>query len=120
MEGASAQAEATLSAALAYVELRAALAAAIRSGRVPAGSRDSILTDLELAWGDVTVIDVTDSLLRAGGDLAERVRLRAYDAVHLAALLSLGTPPDLIFACWDRELRDAARALGYAIFPDSL
>lgn len=56
-------------------------------------------------------------LIRTAGDLAEQMRLRAYDAVHLAALRRLGEPGRVTFACWDADLREAARRLGYALIP---
>lgn len=43
--------------------------------------------------------------------------LRGYDAVHLAALLQFGGPQEVIFACWDTELRRAAAELGYSLIP---
>ncbi len=57
------------------------------------------------------------ALLRTAGDLAERMELRADDAVHLAALVRTGAPADVTFACWDGALRRAASALGYDLRP---
>ncbi len=120
METRSAQAERTISVALAYVELRATLAAALRSGRVPRGSRELLALELERVWDGISPIVVDELLLRAAGDLAERMRLRAYDAVHLAALLCLNGSGQPVFACWDRDLRNAAEALGYRLLPSAL
>lgn len=117
MRAATVEAERRVSAAMAYVELRSALAAAIRSGRVLALSRDSLTIELERVWNNVTVIPLDATLLRRGGDLAEQMRLRAYDAVHLAALSEAGDPGEIVFACWDSELRNAARDLGYQLLP---
>jgi hypothetical protein len=36
--------------------------------------------------------------------------LSAYDAVHLAGALSFAAGEELEFACWDKELRGAAKA----------
>lgn len=56
-------------------------------------------------------------LLRDAGELAERLRLRGYDAVHLAALRQLGDPGTVTLATWDADLRRAARELGYGLIP---
>ena len=110
-------AELIASAAIAYVELRAALAAAIRDGRIPAELRDRVVLGLERLWEGVSEIVLDRPLLRDAGDLAERMRLRGYDAVHLAALRQLGDPEDVTFACWDTDLRRAAEESGYRVFP---
>jgi uncharacterized protein len=110
-------ADATASAAICYVELRSALAAAVRAGRVTGATRESLLLELERLWQDTAVIDLEPLLLRRAGDLAERMRLRAYDAVHLAALTFTGETGEVTFACWDADLRLAAQDLGYQVFP---
>lgn len=113
----TARAELLGSAAIAYIELRAALAAAIRDGRIAAGLRHRIVQALERVWEGVSEVTLDRPLLRDAGDLAERMQLRGYDAVHLAALQELGSPDAVTFACWDSELRRAAHALGYAVVP---
>ncbi len=117
MRAAAANADRTTSAEIAYVELRAALASAIRSGRVESLLRDSLLRELERLWNGAVVIPVDTTLLHHAGDLAEQMRLRAYDAVHLAALSETGDPGEIVFACWDADLRRAARELGYQLLP---
>ena len=105
------------SAAIAYVELRASIAAALRMGRLRAEERDVVLDRLERLWGNVIDIPLDRPLLRLAGDLAEQAHLRGYDAVHLAALQTTGDREEVTFACWDADLRRAAQALGYALFP---
>jgi predicted nucleic acid-binding protein len=112
-------ADAVASAAIAYVELRAALAAAIRDGRIPGTARDLALAELERLWGGVSPVAIRSPLLQLAGDLAERYRLRGYDAVHLAALLDLGSPGEVSLCCWDTDLRRAAGAIGYTLVPAS-
>lgn len=110
-------AERLVSAAIAYVELRAALAAAFRLGRIRPPLRDNFMAVLERLWSNTYEVAVDRALLRQAGNLAEQMRLRAYDAVHLAALCESGEPGDLAFACWDGDLRNAARELGYHLVP---
>jgi predicted nucleic acid-binding protein len=58
------------------------------------------------------------AVAKRAGDLAESHHLRGYDAVHLAALQRLGSPRRVDrVACWDDDLRRAASAAGYALFP---
>jgi len=45
-------------------------------------------------------------------------RLRAFDAIHLAAALALGAPGSIIFAVYDRDLARAARREGFRILTD--
>jgi len=120
MEALSAASERTASAAIAYVELHAALTAAIRAGRVPSSSRDDRRVALEQIWGEVYEIAIERPLLQHAARLATEVRLRAYDAVHLAALTFTGETDEVTFACWDTDLRAAAKGLGYALFPNTV
>jgi predicted nucleic acid-binding protein len=117
MAAVAAESEVIATAAIAYVELRATVAAAIRGRRVRRGVRDRLVTALERLWAQVSEIALDTPLLRQAGDLAERMGLRGYDAVHLAALQELGSPADVTFACWDTDLRRAARDLGYTLVP---
>jgi len=117
MQAVSTEAERTASAAITYVELRAALAAAIRGGRVSSLTRDSLVRRLEDLWDAVSPVVIDRELYRYAGDLAEQMHLRACDAIHLTALQDAGEPGELVFACWDSELRDAARTLGYQLLP---
>jgi uncharacterized protein len=110
-------ADLTATAAIAYAELRAAVAAAIRARVIPAHERDRIVSAVERLWEQLAEVPVDSMLIRLAGDLAEQQRLRGYDAVHLAALQTFGEPGDVTFACWDDDLRRAARALGYILLP---
>jgi predicted nucleic acid-binding protein len=102
---------------IAYVEIRAALAAAARAARITLLARDQLVQDLEQLWESMLRISANESTIRQAGDLAERMELRGYDAVHLAALSLAGSPSDVSLACWDNNLRRAGRALGYHLIP---
>ncbi len=118
MRSVAAEAEQTYSVMVAYAELRAAIAAALRDGRVPPERRDAIMTLVIATWESCERIEIDWPLVLQAGDLAERHGLRGYDAVHLAALIRAGDPESIILACWDSELRRAAADLGYAVFPE--
>jgi predicted nucleic acid-binding protein len=58
---------------------------------------------------------VDAQLARDAGELAERLALRGYDAVHLARAISADGPVTLV--TWDADLRSAAEQNGCAIAP---
>jgi predicted nucleic acid-binding protein len=104
-------------AAIGYVELCAALTAAIRAGRLDRNDEQTIWADVESVWGAVSEVRIDGSLLRRAGRLVREHQLRAYDAVHLAALVETGTSDAVQFGCWDADLRRAASDLGYSLVP---
>jgi predicted nucleic acid-binding protein len=63
------------------------------------------------------VVGIDVRLARHAGDLAQTHGLRGYDAVHLAAALSLAT--DTTFITWDADLRRAAAQVGCGVAPAS-
>jgi predicted nucleic acid-binding protein len=77
---------------------------------------DPILTEFEASWRTFEVIDITPSLARDAGEVADTFGLRAADAIQLATLRSIGAT-DLPMLAWDKRLRAAAQASGYPIYP---
>lgn len=65
-------------------------------------------------WPSWLVIPVDAPLVELAGRYAELFSLRAYDSVHLAAaqMLRQQTGMEIVFACFDRRLNDAASLLG--------
>jgi hypothetical protein len=104
-------ADAVFTAAVAEVEARAAIARRLRA-------RSATLARSELAarWSEMEIVLIDEPLLAAAGGTAEQYRLRALDALHLAAARRL-FDSQLVFACWDEELRSAARSAGLATAP---
>ena len=100
-----------ISASVGFVEMQAAIARRVAVRRAPHLRRRA--TNL---WQSVNVVDVDDALVQAAARAAEEFRLRALDAVHLAAARSVASR-DLVFATWDEELSEAARAAGLAVAP---
>jgi predicted nucleic acid-binding protein len=99
---------------IAYVELRAALARRYREGALKLAEYRRALRDLHRDWQEFFLIVVGSALVREAGALAERYRLRAYDAVHLASSLAIQAQTEevVIFACWDRVLAEVAVKAG--------
>jgi predicted nucleic acid-binding protein len=91
-----------------------------KGGRLtPVQLRRSI-DDLESLWRGVDSHAVNDALLAKAAESARAHALRAYDAVHLAGALSFAAGEELEFACWDKELRSAAKKHGFALIPQRL
>lgn len=109
-------ADAVMSSGLAYPEVRAALGAARRGGRISRRSLARAKTSWERFWDALAIVQSNRGVLMAAGDIAERQSLRGYDAVHLASALTVGGE-QLVMAVWDVRLRDAAMASGLSIAP---
>jgi uncharacterized protein len=103
------------SSLLSYPEGRAALAAARRAGRLNAGGYGRALAGFEATQAELVLVGIDDPLARHAGDLAHDLRLRGYDAVHLASVLALGTDTTLV--TWDKDLGRAAMQSGCGIAP---
>lgn len=72
---------------------------------------------IESFWDVIDWVELSEPLARRAGDLAAEHGLRAYDAVHLASLESVGDS-DTVLVSTDEELVAAARAEGFlAISP---
>ena len=93
------------------------MAAALRAGRLARSDEEAIWSDVDSLWDEVSEVRIDTSLLRRAGRLVREHQLRAYDSVHLAALLESGTSDDVQFGCWDTGLRRAASDLGYSLVP---
>jgi hypothetical protein len=106
--------------AIAHVEAASALARMQKGRRITAPQLRSRLGELERLWQAIYVHSVSDALLAQAAESAVAHALRAYDAVHLAGALSFREGEEISFACWDRELREAAAAHGFSLIPEHL
>lgn len=103
-----------VSVRLAYAEARAALAMAARADRITRQGLRGAVAGLERLYRQIDLVEVTDTVVRRAGALAEAHALRGYDAVHLAAASSIGVD-ELVLVAADRELCAAAAAVGLAV-----
>ncbi len=99
---------------LAWVELHAALAR--RAREVPESQPvvEAIEQQFSEDWQHFAVVEATQTVVTSAGDLADAFALRAYDAVQLASAhrLKQAVDEELVFACFDRRLNQAAKLLG--------
>lgn len=94
------------------VETRAALAAARRAGRLTATQYRTAKVEFAALVDELTVVEVTEDLIGLAGDLAEREALRGYDAIHLAAALTIQA--DIVTSA-DDDLCNAAERRGFHV-----
>lgn len=88
--------------------------------RLSPAKQRAALHELDAIWLTLDVHEVTDRLIQAAAQRARDHALRAYDAVHLAGALAFAEGEEIAFACWDRELSEAAGKHGFALIPDEL
>lgn len=115
--------DAAVSSRLAYPEVRAALAAASRAGRLDPDGRRRAEDLWEDYWASTRAVELTEAVSQHAGDLAGERSLRGADAVHLASMLAVlaaGTEgaEGILLAVWDRRLRVGARAAGIRVLPE--
>ncbi|MBI2829482.1 MAG: type II toxin-antitoxin system VapC family toxin [Acidobacteria bacterium] len=99
---------------VAYAETRAGLARLRREGQLGASAFSSAKRQFEEQWPAYLAVEVTDSLCRAAGDLAERYGLRGFDSIHLASCAEVARRAgwdDTRFSSFDDRLNQAARKL---------
>ena len=102
---------------VSYVEAHAGLARACRIGRISAHELREAVERLETFHRQMHHVEITADLVARAGNLAEGAARRAYDAVQLAAALSLDRD-DLVVITGDRQLAAAAQSVGLASICD--
>ena len=107
------QATVVATSGIAYPETRAALARRRRERALRPAAFAMATRAFEDDWPRYLAVDVSASICREAGELAERFRLRGYDAVHLASYLEIARRAGLAetrFSSYDERLNRAARA----------
>ena len=104
-----------VSSRLLYVETAAALTQARRIGRLTEGKRRQGRRRLDQLWSQMDVAEVDEHVVTRAADLARRLSLRGYDAVHCASAEQLDDD-DVVAASGDQRLLDAWLKLGMATY----
>jgi uncharacterized protein len=91
-----------------------------KGGRLAPAQLRHALEDLESLWRGIDSHAINGALLAKAAETTRTHSLRAYDAVHLAGALSFAAGEELEFACWDKELRAAAKKHGFTLVPQRL
>lgn len=91
-----------------------------KGGRLTPTQLRRAIEDLESLWRGIDSHAVNDALLAKAAESARTHALRTYDSVHLAGALSFAAGEELEFACWDKELRAAAKKHGFPLKPQQV
>ncbi|HOV49367.1 MAG TPA: type II toxin-antitoxin system VapC family toxin [Anaerolineae bacterium] len=107
---------------ISRAETSAALAKAVRVGALTREAAAAALQVFRSEWPLLIRMQATEPVLARADALAWELGLRGYDAVHLASALiwQEGVGEAVTLATFDRQLWDAARAQGQAVFPEDL
>lgn len=97
---------------VAYPEARAALARRQREAAISRRALGRAVAALDRDLTDFVVIELSVTVAKRAGDLAERRALRGFDAIHLASALEIEQLTGVVptFYCFDDRLREAASA----------
>ncbi|MDP1832895.1 MAG: type II toxin-antitoxin system VapC family toxin [Geothrix sp.] len=108
-------AKALASSTLARVEVHSAFARLLREGQ-PSEAIQTSLVEFEELWRGMAQVQM-DRAVDAACGLCIKHPLRTLDAIHLASALLLREEGGLevVFACADGRLRDAAAAEGFRL-----
>ena len=117
------EARAITTALITRTEVAAAIGKARRDARIDVQEARRAEQEFLEDWADFGRVPVTEELVESAAQLSWTRELRAYDAVQLAAALKCQPMlarmgEDTVFACFDNELREAARAEGLETWPD--
>jgi predicted nucleic acid-binding protein len=107
-------AEVIATSRIAYAEATAAFARKRRERGVSPADYRTLMQDFDHDWENYFVVDVSDTLVKLGGLLAEKHALRGFDAIHLASAVIIRKQGDrpVSFSCFDKRLSLAARREG--------
>ena len=100
-------------ARIAYAELAASIARACRLDAISEPQRDAILSRLAQDFSRLTIVEIRPALVAMVPELVVKHPLRGYDAVQLAAALTVRASGQAVeFWSADATLCDAANAEG--------
>jgi predicted nucleic acid-binding protein len=104
---------------IAFVETRAAFARRHREKRISSAAHARLVRDFAADWDRYLVLEATQPLMTRAGRLAATHALRADDAIHLAAAITLQEKlaEPVSFASWDARLVFAARKETLQVMP---
>ena len=103
-----------VSVRLVEVEAHAALAQAMRQGRLTSRQLRGTVDALHELVSGLDLVEIDGELVRRAAELSETHALRAYDAIHLAAAVTVADA-DLVLVAGDRALLVAGTAAGLAV-----
>jgi predicted nucleic acid-binding protein len=106
-------------AALTQAEMASAMAKALRSGWVDEPRILIAWQDFLSHWPAYIRLPVSAGIVERAAAMTWQHGLRAYDAIHLACALAWKelSGEEMVFACYDRSLSQAAGREGLPVWP---
>lgn len=104
------QASSRVATVALIAEGRAALASALRGGRIDERGHAEALQTFGHLWTETDGLDVTEAMALRAGELAEQCALRGYDAIHLASAEAILDEGDVMVVS-DTRLAEAAASI---------
>ena len=109
---------------VAYPETRAALARGLREETLALAAYKEAVMNFIADWTSYFVLELTDAVIYKAGELADQYKLRGFDSIHMASVLTLagvlaqeGSKENINVGCWDKGLAEALKASGFKVFP---
>jgi predicted nucleic acid-binding protein len=109
-------------AVISRAEVAAALGKAARVGALTRTEAETALNTFRAQWPHLLRLRLNEAVIRRADELAWTLGLRGYYAVHLSAAETWQAALDerLILATYDRQLWEAGRQQGLAVWPEVL
>lgn len=105
-----------VTSSLTIAECRRAVVRARSAGRISASQERDALLSIDAFARRCTVVGVADVILERAGRPFPLEPIRTLDAIHLATIELLDSPPEVLTVISrDGRVRDNARALGFAV-----
>jgi predicted nucleic acid-binding protein len=113
------KATAAATSVVAYAEARAAFARLHRNAFTSPRRHRERVARLNADWESFLRVELTPSVVRRAGEIAETYELRGFDSIHLASALWLRERTDIpcTFAAFDQRLHDGATRAGLSVLP---
>jgi len=107
-------------AAITQVEMASAMAKAARLGWVDEAEIRTAWQDFSTHWPAYIRMPLSAGTIERAISIAWQRGLRAYDSVHLASALAWrdAAGNEVVFACFDKNLSNAARQEGLQVWPE--
>jgi predicted nucleic acid-binding protein len=104
---------------ITWAEAMAAMARRQRDDPTSADDIETARQRLSMLWSSFTIVEVSQKLVEAAGRFADGFALKGYDSVQLAAAheLHVNTKQKVLFACYDRRLKQAAQLIQLDVMP---
>jgi uncharacterized protein len=102
---------------ITYVEARSAFSRKLRMREITPRQFERHKAEFERDWQHFTRFDLDSHIIAGAAELIEKFPLKAYDAIHLSAALSMrqATRLRVSFVCFDQGLCAAARELEFDV-----